>query len=121
MHLECKASLPDHQYVVAAGHKLKPSVYAMCTIDSSLVGVPEAVSYSGPTAIRVRSCKHDKSTGETHLVDMLKLLRGHECGEELKSCPVSDDGKTRPVVILRPDGGPDQNLRHQRNQNTYLR
>ena len=82
MHLEYKVSLPDHQYIVASGHKLKPSVYAMCKIDSSLVGVSDAVSYSGPTAIRVRSCKHDQSTGRTHLVDMLKLLRGQDCGEE---------------------------------------
>lgn len=82
MHMEYRVRLPDHQYVVAAGHKLKPSVYALCRIDASLVGFPEAVKYTGPTAVRVRSCKHDRSTGETHLVDMIKLLSGENCGEE---------------------------------------
>ena len=82
MHLDYMLKLPDHQYVVAGQHKLKPSVYALCCIDASIVGHPEAVSYSGPTAVRVRSCKHDKSTCYTHLVDLLQLLTGVECGEE---------------------------------------
>ena len=33
MHLDYKVKLPDHQYVVASKHKLKPSVYAMCAVD----------------------------------------------------------------------------------------
>ena len=119
MHLDYKVKLPYHQYVVASGHKLKPSVYAMCTIDPLLVGCPEAVSYSGPTAVRVRSCKHDKSTGESHLVDLMKLLTGEDCGSEWRSYAISSNGETRPIVILRPDGGPDQNPRHEKNQNTY--
>ena len=82
MHLDYKLKLPDHQYVVAGKHKLKPSVYALCSINPSIVGHPEAVSYSGPTAIRVRSCKHEKSTCHTHLVDLLKLLKGQKCGNE---------------------------------------
>ena len=32
---------------------------------------------------------------------------------------VDEDGRTRPVLILRPDGGPDQNPRHKKNQNAY--
>ena len=82
MHLDYQVRLPDHQYVVAAGHKLKPSVYALCVIDPSFVGSLQSVKFTGPTAVRVRSCKHDKSTGETHLEDMKKLLSGVECGEE---------------------------------------
>ena len=82
MHLEYKVRLPDHQYVVASRHSLKPSVYASCIIDPLLVGTPSAVKYVGPTAIRVRSCKHDKSTSRTHLVDLLGLLKGVQCGEE---------------------------------------
>ena len=67
MHLEYKVRLPDHQYVVASRHCLKPSVYASCIIDPLLVGTPSAVKYTGPTAIRVRSCKHDESTSKTDL------------------------------------------------------
>ena len=81
MHPDYQVRLPDHQYVVAA-HKLKPSVYALCVIDPLFVGLPESVKFTGPTAVRVRSCKHDKSTGESHLEDMKKLLSGVECGEE---------------------------------------
>ena len=116
MHLDYKLKLPDHQYVVASRHKLKPSVYALCVIDPSLVGFPDAVQYTGPTAIRIRSCKHDKSTSRTHLRDLKLLLSGIDCGTEWRKLVVSSDGKTRPVVILRPDGGPDQNPRHQKNQ-----
>ena len=82
MHLDYQVKLPDHQYVVAGQHKLKPSVYALCKINPKLVGHPGAVSFSGPTAVRVRSCKHDKSTSESHLADLMKLLTGTDCGEE---------------------------------------
>ena len=119
MHLDYQVKLPDHQYVVASHHKLKPSVYALCTINPLLVGYPEAVSYSGPTAIRVRSCKHDKSTCKSHLADLMQLLTGVDCGEEWKSTTVDAEGNTRPVLIMRPDGGPDQNPRHEKNQNAY--
>ena len=81
MHLDYKVKLSYHQYVVAARHKLKPSVYVMCTIDEKCVGSPDAVKYTGPTAVRVRSCKHDRSTGETHLADLKKLLSGQDCGD----------------------------------------
>ena len=47
MHLDYMVKLPDHQYVVAAGHKLKPAVYALCSIKPNIVGFPEAVKYTG--------------------------------------------------------------------------
>ena len=34
---------------------------------------------------------------------------------------VSEDGKTRPVLILRPDAGPDWNPRHEKNQAAYIK
>ena len=119
MHLDYTLKLPDHQFVVAASHKLKPSVYALCTIKPTLVGFPEAVGYTGPTAIRVRSCKHDKSTSTSHLADMMDLLKGVDCGDEWKSITIDSEGNTKPVLILRPDGGPDLNPRHLKNQNAY--
>ena len=82
MHLDYVLRLSDHQHVVAAGHKLNPSVYAMCTIKPNLVGFTKAVAYTGPTAIRIRSCKHDKSTSTTHHVDFLNLLKLIDCGDE---------------------------------------
>ena len=81
MHLEYKLKLPDHQYVVATRYELKPSVYSLCVINPLLVGSPEAVKYVCPTAVRIRSCRHDRSTSQTHLVDMKSLLSGIDCGE----------------------------------------
>merc|ERR1719233_2336160 len=92
MHLDYKVKLPDHQYVVASKHKLKPSVYVMCTVDDKCVGESAAVKYSGPTAVRVHSCKHDTSTSRTHFVDLKLLLSGIGCGEEWKKYAVSNDG-----------------------------
>ena len=119
MHLDYLVKLPDHQYVVAAGHKLKPAVFALCSIKPNIVGFPEAVKYTGPTAIRVRSCKHGKSTCKTHIADYLKLLKGIDCRVEWKEATVDVEGRSRPVLILRPDGGPDQNPRDHKNQNAY--
>lgn len=48
MHLEYVVQLPDHDFVVAEGHKLIPSVYAACGITD------KAVTYSGPTFIAIR-------------------------------------------------------------------
>ena len=34
---------------------------------------------------------------------------------------VTANGETRPVFILRPDGGPDWNPRHQKNQAAFVK
>ena len=48
MHLEYKVQLPDHDFVVAANHKLIPSVIGdMRVMPRKLTG--DAVSYNGPT------------------------------------------------------------------------
>ena len=95
--------------MVASRYKLKPSIYAffIFIIDPALVGIPSAVKYVGRTAIRVRSCKHDKSTSRAHLTNMLRLCSGVDCREEWKKIAVDNKGKTRPIINLRPDGGPD--------------
>ena len=51
MHVEYRVSLPDHDWVIAARHKLIPSVYAGCIIKEDAMGQPEAVTYSGTTYI----------------------------------------------------------------------
>lgn len=55
MHVEYKVSLPDHDWVVAVKHKLIPSVYAGIVIKPDGLGKLEAVGYSGPTFIAIRS------------------------------------------------------------------
>lgn len=74
MHVEYRVSLPDHDWVVASKHKLIPSVYAACIIKADTIGSPEAVTYTGPTYIAIRSAKHSSSKASTHAVDLKKLL-----------------------------------------------
>ena len=62
MHVEYRVSLPDYDWVVATGHKLIPLVYAGIQIQSNGLGNREAVRYSGPTYIAMRSGKHSSST-----------------------------------------------------------
>lgn len=62
MHVEYCVQLPDHDWVVASKHKLVPSVYAAAQIKANKTGNPNAVGYSGPTYITIRSGKHSSST-----------------------------------------------------------
>ena len=120
MALKYRVKLPDHQYVVASKHNLKPSVYALCVIKPSIVGRNDAVQYVGPTAIRIRSCKHDSSTAMSHLADFSDLL-SYGGDDAQNECAMSSEQQARAVLILRPDGGPDQNPRHQKNQDCYIK
>ena len=72
MHVEYRVSLPDHDWVVATGHKLIPSVYAGIQIQSNGLGNREAVGYLGPTYIAIRSGKHSSSTAFSHALDFEK-------------------------------------------------
>lgn len=54
MHLEYRVRLPDHDWVVAAGHKLIPSVYAGISIKPGVLGDRTCVGYSGPTYVAIR-------------------------------------------------------------------
>lgn len=58
MHLDYRVILPDHNFAKAAGHKFVPSVYATVGIEENGMGSPEAVGYSGPTYVAIRSAKH---------------------------------------------------------------
>ena len=69
MHMEYKVKLPDHDFVIAGRHKLIPSVYAICNITN------RGLTYSGPTYIAIRSAKHDKSSANSHDVDIETILK----------------------------------------------
>ena len=100
MHLDYRVQLPDHDWVVAERHKLIPSVYASCVIKK------QQVTYSGPTAIFIRSGKHDSSTAATHAYDF-QALRNIPSFKEVMCC----EEAVKPVVIITADGGPDENPR----------
>ncbi|CAF3921937.1 unnamed protein product [Rotaria sp. Silwood1] len=119
MHLDYKITLPDHDFVLAPGHKLIPSgidsnlalkrkilnlllVYAACVINEK-----KDVSYSGPTYITIRSGKHDSSTAETHHHDFSLLFDSKEFEPVMKI-----NGQCKPIVIISVDGGPDENPRY---------
>lgn len=108
MHVEYKVSLPDHDFVNASQHKLIPSVYAICEIKPNEMGRPEAVTYSGPTYIAIRSAKHSSSTATSHADDFNRLL---SC-EAFEASMKDSQGKVKPILIISCDGGPDENPRY---------
>lgn len=110
MHVEYKVSLPDHDFVIASGHKLIPSVYALCEVKPNEMGRPEAVSYSGPTYIAIRSGKHSSSTATSHAQDLDTLLTIESFSKFIKN----KDSKVKPVLIISSDGGPDENPRYRK-------
>ena len=55
MHVEYRVTLPDHDWVVAGRHKLIPSVIAGIKIEENSLGMRDAVGYSDPTYIAIRS------------------------------------------------------------------
>ena len=90
MHLEYEVRLPDHDFVVGSRHKLTPSVYGVCTINSK-----GKVTYSGDTFIRIRSGKHDNSSVNTHAYDMHNLLSSGKINR-------------KPIMLMETDGAQDE-------------
>lgn len=74
------------------------------------MGSPEAVTYSGPTYIAIRSGKHNSSTALTHANDFDELL---ELNIFEKLCK-TETGSIKPIVIISVDGGPDENPRYDK-------
>lgn len=111
MHVEYdRVRLPDHDFAVGTRHKLTPSVYAGLVIKKDGMGKPEAVTYSGPTYIAIRSAKHSSSTATTHAKDISTLLRQ----EDFKALAIGQNGKVKPVLMVLADGGPDENPRYKK-------
>ncbi|XP_065172441.1 uncharacterized protein [Atheta coriaria] len=110
MHVEYRVSLPDHDWVIASRHKLIPSVYAGCIIKGNDMGRAEAITYSGPTYVAIRSGKHSSSTASTHAVDFNKLATLDNFKEIMRD----EEGRLKPVVLISSDGGPDENPRYSK-------
>lgn len=97
MHMEYRVRLPDHDWVVAQGHKLIPSVYAGIVIQPNGLGKPEAVGYSGPTYVAIRAAKYCSSTAASHGLDLERLLSIPEFDDLTKS---GEEKSIKPVVII---------------------
>lgn len=89
------------------GYKLTPSVYKTVEIKKGFMGSPEAVSYSGPTYIGIRSLKHSPSNANSHYEDLNTLLNL----DAFKDFVRNSTGEVKPVLIISSDGGPDENPR----------
>lgn len=113
MHMEYRILLPDHDWVVAERHKLIPSVYAGVNVEPNNFGREEAVGYSGPTHISIRSGKHSSSTANTHAYDFESLLSI----PSFKSLMMTESNTVKPVIIIFVDGGPDENPRYRKVKN----
>lgn len=109
MHVEYRVTLPDHDFVVAANHKLIPSVIAGCVIKSGQLGRTEAVGYSGPTYVAIRSGKHCSSTAFSHGLDFNRMCELPEFDQIIQY-----QGTVKPIIIITVDGGPDENPRYKK-------
>lgn len=65
--MEYRILLPDHDWVSLY-------VYAGVNVEPNNFGKEEAVGYSGPTHISIRSGKHTSSTANTHAFNFESLL-----------------------------------------------
>lgn len=106
MCLEYEVRLPEHDFVLAAGHKLTPSVYAACVIKAPSEHAELAISYSRPMYIAIRSAKHDSSTASTHGRDVDHLLQLASFKEV-----AMHEGCVKPIFLVFVYGGPDENPR----------
>ena len=99
-NMEYEVKLPDHDFVVASGHKLTPSVIAGLEVFAG--NFDHGVSYSGPTYISIRSGKH--------AADLRHLYANVQA---FKPLLYREDGLTKPILVIFVDGGPDENPRYK--------
>ncbi|KAJ6639294.1 hypothetical protein Bhyg_12037 [Pseudolycoriella hygida] len=110
MHMQYRVKLPDHNFVVAGGHKLTPLVYAFCGVKPDGGGDPSAIAFSGPTFIAIRSAKHTSSTALSHARNIQKIYSTTDFDKLTKTKSLT----YKPVLINIVDGGPDENPRYEK-------
>lgn len=59
--MQYRVILPDHDWVEEEKYKLILSVYAGIKVNNHGMGNPEAMTFSGPTVVRISSTKHSTS------------------------------------------------------------
>ncbi|GBP23661.1 hypothetical protein EVAR_80278_1 [Eumeta japonica] len=108
--LESLASLlgPQHVFILS-----QDDTYAGVNVEPNNFGKEEAVGYSGPTHISIRSGKHSSSTANTHAYDFKSLLSI----PSFKPLMMTESNTVKPVIIIFVDGGPDENPRYRKVKN----
>ena len=108
IHMEYEVWLPDHNFTIAPMRRLTPSVIGAMEIKEKSYS-REAVTYSGPTYVAIRSAKHSQSSVLYHLQDR-KLIRSLD---EF-SGSFENESNVKPVMIVTVDGGPDENPKYMK-------
>ena len=107
-----QVTLPDYDFPVGPRHNLIPSVAAIIEMKEDMLGKPEAVTYSGPTHICIRSGKHSSSTANKHADDSRRMADR----DLYKPWFRTPDGRMKPVVMITVYGaGPDECPRYKKN------
>ena len=102
--------LADHQFTYAAG-QLRTSVDSLCEIIEGLPGRKDAVKYTGPTFVNIRSTLHTKGNAVKHLEDWRRMIT--ECPEDAKRFIFMPDESVRPIWMFQCDAGPDHCCRNE--------
>ena len=119
MHMDYQVRLPNHDFVVGAKHTLTPSVYAFLTVLSDRIGRQDAVTYTGPTVVRIRSGKHDTADSETHRFDLLEIMNSNV--PYIQKITNTPQGSLKRILLLRADNGPDEAPRNPSTQKSMIR
>ena len=115
MHIGYQVRLPSHDYVVGSKHYFLPSVYSFLTILLSSIGQKNAVPYSVPTGVFIRSGKHDQTNACTPCDNLTKLILSPKFKEYTHN---TRDHKK--VLVLRSDNGPDEALLNPSTQKEMI-
>ena len=108
MRMEYNVCFPDTQSILADQQKLIPSVYGGVVINSQSMGDDQAVLFSGPTYVAIRTGSQGYPTAEAHAADFDRLLHL----ENFRSMAKNEHGAVKPIVILSVNGGPDESARN---------
>ena len=97
--------------IVASTHHLIPSVYAFLSVYDNAFFQASAVSCKGPTAIYIRSGKHDRSNALSHRLDLSDILSGGKFTDY-----THNKRGLKKVLLLRSDNGPNETPRNPSTQ-----
>ena len=106
IHVEYNVKLPDHNFVITKQHKLVQLVIGNMQVKAKTFS-QDAVTYSGPTYIGIRSAKHLGLKVYNHHVDMKQIC-------VLAEFERSSKDEEKLVMVMTVGWGPDENTRHKK-------
>ena len=115
-NMEYQIILFDHDFVVVSKQKLILSVIGDMKVVKSKGVTNDAVSYSGPPYISIRSAKHFDFFALHHLRYMNRLQLLPEFTDSFQD----KSSKEKKVMIVTVDGSPDENPRYANTINCAI-